>query len=144
MSVSAGRLAALAFALAATGCQSDSLPTYPADTAAGTPLALRVGETARRDGHAVGFVRVIDDSRCPVGAQCIWAGEAWVEVTLDGHADTLVVARGGAPLAPGVSQLEHGGMVAEVVGLDPYPGSFEAWLGMPATLRAVTRGASGP
>ena len=28
------------------------------------------------------YIRLISDSRCPVGTQCIWAGEAIIELTL--------------------------------------------------------------
>ena len=41
----------------------------------GTPITLKIGDTAAfSDGLSV-TVQSINDSRCPVGTQCIWAGE---------------------------------------------------------------------
>lgn len=41
--------------------------------------ALHVGETRRYDsGLKFTFLAVKDDSRCPINAQCVWAGDAEV------------------------------------------------------------------
>jgi hypothetical protein len=53
-----------------------------------TDIQLRVGETATLDGGAlqVGPVQVLEDSRCPMDAMCVWMGRAVVSlhVTVDG------------------------------------------------------------
>ena len=41
---------------------------------------LRIGETAAVGGPRVTPLRVVSDSRCPVGVQCVWAGELRIEV----------------------------------------------------------------
>jgi hypothetical protein len=50
----------------------------------GTAFGLKAGESAQaRDGMLrVGFDGVTADSRCPKGVQCVWAGEATVQVWL--------------------------------------------------------------
>ena len=45
----------------------------------GNTKALHVGETLRYDlGLKVTFLAVRNDSRCPINAKCIWAGDAEV------------------------------------------------------------------
>ena len=45
----------------------------------GNDKALRVGETLRYDsGLKITFLAVRNDSRCPINASCIWAGDAEV------------------------------------------------------------------
>lgn len=51
-----------------------------AQTAGDTRVTLRIGDatTPPQTTTSVTFARVSDDSRCPAGAQCIWAGDATV------------------------------------------------------------------
>lgn len=86
-------LAAVAVALTAAGCAS-AQPDVVAE--AGVPFHLGLGETAAVDGHTVRFVEVAEDSRCPEGAQCVRAGEAWMWVEVDGEAARLSVPHAGA------------------------------------------------
>ena len=63
-----------------TGCSNS-----PAVTAGiGEPFTLGVGQSAQiaAEGMAVKFNEVIDDSRCPQGVTCIWAGQASSRVTI--------------------------------------------------------------
>ena len=46
------------------------------------PIAL--GQTAFVDGPKVRADRVIEDSRCPVDVQCVWAGRLVVRATVMG------------------------------------------------------------
>ena len=43
---------------------------------------VRVGQKAcdEESGIEIEFVRVVEDSRCPEGVDCIWAGRAVIEV----------------------------------------------------------------
>jgi hypothetical protein len=43
---------------------AQSLPEGPA----------RIGQTVRVDGPTVKPIAIIEDSRCPAGVQCVWAG----------------------------------------------------------------------
>lgn len=52
-----------------------SPPTTP--PAAARLLVLGVGEAATlQDGSQLRYLRLVNDSRCPPGVQCIWAGDA--------------------------------------------------------------------
>ena len=42
----------------------------------------RLGETVNVGGATVTPLRVVEDSRCPQGVQCIWAGRAVVSATI--------------------------------------------------------------
>jgi hypothetical protein len=56
-----------------TACSGNSIQTR-----LGTEFSLAVGQSATitSEKMAIKFVEVTGDSRCPSGAQCIWAGEA--------------------------------------------------------------------
>ena len=78
--------------LADTGSAAPAAPVTPAASDP-TPaqVVLASGESAELgEGRTLKFLRVHNDSRCPKGAQCVWAGE----VTL---AFELLSAQGSAP-----------------------------------------------
>ena len=49
-------------------------------------LVLKAGQQKRSkvSGLTVKFVSVTEDSRCPIGANCVWAGNAKVRVAITG------------------------------------------------------------
>lgn len=81
---------------------------------------LAVGEQVSVDGHTVRFVEVVEDSRCPRGAQCITAGVARVRVEVDRQSVVLTVP--GGQMADGdSSSAEVEGLTVGVTDLEPYP-----------------------
>jgi hypothetical protein len=66
--------------LAACGVQSsggnDSAVAPPAD------VTLQIGAERSIGGVLIRFVKVNEDSRCPSDVQCVWAGNAAVELRL--------------------------------------------------------------
>ncbi|MBS0481023.1 MAG: hypothetical protein JSR96_02530 [Proteobacteria bacterium] len=44
---------------------------------------LRIGETGVVDGPTVTPVKVVEDSRCPSGTQCVWAGQVRLTVRIE-------------------------------------------------------------
>jgi len=62
-------------AILAPGCVK--APTAPSDER----IALRVNEARDLPEFRLTFVEVESDSRCPVEAMCVWAGNATVIVT---------------------------------------------------------------
>ena len=102
----------------------------------GDPLSIPLGETVQHNGHAIRFVEVVEDSRCPTDVTCVWEGRARVAITIDGTPVTLTVPYASQQETE-PSMLESGMIAVEVVGLDPYPGGPDA--GDPVTLRVVTR-----
>ena len=65
------------------GCSGD--PTGPE---VGESFALAPGEgvTLELDGIGVRFMRVVEDSRCPLRVQCVWAGDAAIVIELSPRA----------------------------------------------------------
>lgn len=102
-------------------CQPQSTPVEvqlskvePVDT-----VALRVGESARLQplGTVVSFVTVLEDSRCPAGVTCVWAGNvraammAWENA---GAATRFDLASNGEPWKATVGAVE-----LRIVGVRP-------------------------
>ncbi len=85
-----------------------------AATAAKTPLAdgsnVALGQRAYVDGPIVEPVAVLEDSRCAVDVQCVWAGRVRVKMLWHrptGEAEPFEVTLGEAtPLADGAIRLE--------------------------------------
>ena len=66
--------------LVVAGCNGG--PTQP-DAILGQPFEVRAGATAELpDGIRLTFDSVLSDSRCPIDAICIRAGEAVIAITL--------------------------------------------------------------
>jgi len=71
-----GRAILLVAALTAAGCLN---PNAPTDVRLATPFELAAGRTAELpDGLRLTFDRVSADSRCPMDALCVTAGDATV------------------------------------------------------------------
>jgi hypothetical protein len=49
----------------------------------GRPIELKPGEATTIEGLRITFDGVRKDSRCPTGAQCVWAGDASAVFTLE-------------------------------------------------------------
>jgi hypothetical protein len=62
-------------ALSLSGCMS--LPGHSNGTA-----SARFGQTANVDGLRVTPLRLLEDSRCPRGVQCVWAGQVRISVSV--------------------------------------------------------------
>ncbi len=74
--------AAMLLSLGAGSCDSGTGPSLK--VALGEPFELRVGEAAAVDDErlTVAFAGVANDSRCPIDAICIVAGDASVRLRL--------------------------------------------------------------
>ncbi len=85
-----------------------------ATTSARTPLAdasdVGLGQTAYADGPIIQPVAVLEDSRCPMNARCIWAGRVRVQMLWirgNGEKQPFEVTLGEpTPLADGSITLE--------------------------------------
>jgi hypothetical protein len=62
----------------------------------GLQFSLAVGQTAVLNGNGprITFRQVSEDSRCPIDAVCVWAGDAKIELVIsrDGSDDTKVIS----------------------------------------------------
>ena len=84
-------LATIAFIVLLSGCagRGDSRPKCETpvgrDPVLGNSFNLRYGERSILAGEdlVLTFVQVLEESRCPVGVQCIWEGNARVGVNVE-------------------------------------------------------------
>jgi hypothetical protein len=77
------RILILAGALLLAGCAaSNGFPDEPR-VKAGEEFTLAAGASASIDGrYLVTFEKVVEDSRCPMNARCVWEGNARVALTV--------------------------------------------------------------
>jgi len=89
--------------------------TFVGDTAF---LELPIGRTADNGELRVTFDAVTEDSRCPSGVQCVWAGNASLRLTL-ATANETDVAIVNSTTTPHMAAFE--GFVLGYRDLTPYP-----------------------
>jgi hypothetical protein len=94
-------------------------PTGP-DAVVGRPFELKAGATsALPDGSRLTFNRVQSDSRCPMDAICVWAGDASIAITIrpgNGAAQSHELHT-----QPTGSQITYGAYTIALTALAPYP-----------------------
>ncbi|HEX6371313.1 MAG TPA: hypothetical protein VF006_20510 [Longimicrobium sp.] len=120
-------LGALLLALPlAGGC----LNTYRTGPVPGTDpnqeVEIPLGQTRTFDEErlAVGFGRVLEDSRCPTGTQCVAAGNAEVGLVLQERGEATRMVQLNTARDP--RRVSHEGYIVEVVDLQPYPAAGAA------------------
>jgi hypothetical protein len=93
-------------------------PVQAAATAHGRHVVLAPGESDDADGLWIRFDAVVNDSRCPTGEQCVWAGSAEIAVTATagGQSAAFHLCVGAEPRSA-----THGGFTIELQRLDPHP-----------------------
>jgi hypothetical protein len=82
----------LVLVLLFTGCRRDSeTSTQLTKPPLGESFDLNIGESVsiKNEQMDFQFVTVSEDSRCPIGALCIWAGNAAVVIKIVDVMDTL-------------------------------------------------------
>ncbi|XOF33361.1 MAG: hypothetical protein ACL93V_15365 [Candidatus Electrothrix sp. YB6] len=80
---------------------------------------LRAGASTRINSDlTIRFVGVTNESRCPTGAQCAWAGNAEVELALSGSGDQVTHLNTGAQYPR--TEKYHGYTIT-LQELKPYP-----------------------
>lgn len=80
-------------------------------------IQVGIGQTKKAGKVKVKFAEVIEDSRCPEGTQCIWAGNAKVKLVVNvngGRAETIELNTGSGNTAAIVN-----GYSIELVSLTP-------------------------
>lgn len=91
-------------------------PVSPGPATASAASTVRIGQEVRLGGLRVRAIRLVEDSRCPEGVQCIQAGTVRLAVRLaEGSRD--IVLRLGEPEPIG------GGRVIQLVTVCPGPGA---------------------
>jgi len=92
-------------------------------TELGQPFQVRIGESATINGLVITFVAVSEDSRCPRGAECIWAGrvKVMVQVQKDGELLGEFELTDGEMTGGDVGEVQVTGFVVRLLGVTPYP-----------------------
>lgn len=108
-------------ALLAAGACSGS-PTQPDRVPSGQPFDLRVGDSAlTTDDLRIRFDTVRSDSRCPMDALCVRAGEAVIALTI-GRSGEVPVGRE-LDTTPARSSTTFLNFTITLSSLQPYPRS---------------------
>jgi hypothetical protein len=115
-------VASVSLACAGSGAAVGSNnPVTTKEVATGQDFDLTPGQTDAVDGGAlsVSFVKVAEDSRCPTGVQCVWAGNGAVVSTINTSSTGKFDATLNTTLTP--KTVTAGSYLITLVGLRPYP-----------------------
>lgn len=85
-----------------------SCATVPAGADENGVIWARLGRTVSVDGPRVTPIRVLEDSRCPMEARCVWAGQVRLHVRIrTGSGSVLreIVSNTPLPVADGTLEL---------------------------------------
>ncbi len=80
------RFSVLVASLLLSACASNRAPTEPvvySQSEAADSIRVRVGETVVVSNARIRFNAVESDSRCPMDAVCVWAGDAVTSFTVE-------------------------------------------------------------
>ena len=100
------RRGSLLLALALAGCMT--VPTVGEDGS----TELRLGQRANLGGPKVTPLRVLEDSRCPMEARCVWAGRVRLQVRIKlGSGSELREIASDKPIQVGDGTLELAGVM---------------------------------
>jgi hypothetical protein len=86
-------------------------------------FTLKVGESGIVENHGlrIEFREVVEDSRCPRGADCIWEGNARVSLLVRDCSKEPVIVKLNS--TQGNKSETVGGVTVSLISLDPYPES---------------------
>ncbi len=120
------RILAMTMVLAAAACSNSTDIEINSDQAvvdAPVELTLRVGEEKPVAGSVIrlSFMQVVNDSRCPIDAICVWEGNAAVEVGITVGTGPTVPFRINTSLDPTVARV--GSVYITILELTPAPQS---------------------
>ena len=102
-----------------TGWMQQSCDTK--EVALSQQFKLKVGQevSVREAGIKVSDIAVVEDSRCPTGVQCIWAGNGKVSLKLSKAKSESVSVELNTSAGP--KSRAYQGYEVRLVSLDPYP-----------------------
>jgi len=85
------------------------------------PLKLTVNQqkTVTKDKLKIKFVSVVEDSRCPTGTNCIWAGNAKVQIKVTDSKSASKIFGLNTNLEPNI--ISFAGYEIKIISLNPHP-----------------------
>ena len=87
-------------------------------------------------GIKIKFLDVIEDSRCPAGRECIWAGNAKVRISVRSGNQKPLVLEVNSTVQPQV--VNYGRYEIRLAGLDPKPAADNVKAGTPKYVATFT------
>jgi hypothetical protein len=102
-----------------------------AGKASSEELKVKIGtsKTAKTGKISIKFVEVIEDSRCPEDANCIWAGNAKIKVTVSRNGRDRQTFELNTSLPndnSGDHFISYNGLKITLIGLTPFPSASKA------------------
>jgi hypothetical protein len=119
VSATAALLGLLLSSAAAAVCSS--APVSP-EQSPGREIVLTVGASSRvpNTDLTISFDQVVEDSRCPAGTTCVWAGDAAIALRIQSQNASPARYTLHTNL-PSARDVEHAGSRILLVSLDPLP-----------------------
>jgi hypothetical protein len=107
-------IASLFVSAAAVRCDSQTVTQHQL----GVPFTMRFGESTRLNDLKLTFRRVEHDTRCPIDAQCITAGDAEITLEIEQGGKAAVASLN---TMAGPKTVEWNGYSIALVGISPSP-----------------------
>ena len=96
-----------------------SKPAKGVIMANGATLTIKQKETVKSGDLTIEFVAVLEDSRCPEGVSCIWAGNAKVQIKMSKSGAAAETLELNTNLQPRTANYQ--GYTITLAGVNPYP-----------------------
>ena len=112
---------ALLFAICFLGCEGNNEVINPGTLTFPLTVNLRAGESVRLPqlGFIARFDSVTSDSRCPLGAECVWQGAGATRISIFRDVDQAVTCTLHTTFFPTLILVN--GVTVQLKELDPYP-----------------------
>jgi hypothetical protein len=104
----------------AASCAARPISPTPEDFRRDIVLAVGASQRVPDTDLTVSFEAVVEDSRCPTGVTCVWAGDASISIRID----TPSASPARYTLHTGLASaraVDHGRFRVGLVTVDPYP-----------------------
>ncbi len=106
--------------------QPTAAPASAMTVKTGEPFKLAAGRSAQLASgqFSVTFAQVVEDSRCPKGVECVWAGQVVVilDVSENGQTSSSIkLTLGGAGRPSDASTAQVAGHTVQLMAVEPYP-----------------------
>jgi len=103
------------------GCGKDDLLVDTGAISLPAEVRLHLGQSVLfpREGYTITFEQVTEDSRCPIGVVCVWAGDGAARLSLKDQAGAVNNDTLHTTLDPRWIQFQV--LTVRLKGLDPYP-----------------------
>jgi hypothetical protein len=96
-----------------------SMIEIQAQTTPPSTITVKHQKTVTKENLTIKFVSVVEDSRCPVGVNCIWAGNAKVQIKISNKKGISQTFELNTDLQPQIAAFD--GFEIKLQNLTPHP-----------------------